>query len=133
MARTINGNLTGKAASTARRELNEQIEEMNIPNSDYWKTRLDNAMEVITSRPELEEVWDSDLVPDHTDYMTHALLAEKIVSGELQPICNTLPGRPVMSTMEPRVHKTWRSAMEQRDRDFNRRYFNNPDGNPEFK
>lgn len=28
---------------------------------------------------------------------------------------------------------TWKQAMEKRERDFNRRYYNNPDGKPEFK
>lgn len=28
---------------------------------------------------------------------------------------------------------TWKQAMEKRERDFNLRYYNNPDGKPEFK
>ena len=33
---------------------------------------------------------------------------------------------------EPIAHSTWKSAMEQRDRDFNRRYYNNDEGKPEW-
>ena len=33
---------------------------------------------------------------------------------------------------EPIAHSTWKSAMEQRDRNFNRRYYNNDEGKPEW-
>jgi hypothetical protein len=39
---------------------------------------------------------------------------------------------PKVASFLPRV-VTWQTAMEQRDRDFNRRYYNNPDGKPEWK
>lgn len=52
-------------------------------NHLYWRNRLTRAMEIILAHPEMEAVWDSDLVPDHTTYKAHALLAEQIVRGEL--------------------------------------------------
>jgi len=58
----------------------------NHVNSDYWKDRLYNAMQIITKNPNMEKVWDSEIVPVRASVMLHALLAEKIVSGDLSKV-----------------------------------------------
>lgn len=58
-------------------------ENPNHPNSLYWIKRLDTAMDVILDNPEMEKFWNSPVIPDTAHVMVHALLAEKIVSGEI--------------------------------------------------
>lgn len=53
-------------------------------NSMHWYQRLNDAMTIIVQNPEMLSVWDSEIIPDRAYVMVHALLAEKIVSGELQ-------------------------------------------------
>jgi hypothetical protein len=53
------------------------------PNSLEWRKRRDDALSIIIRNPAMEAIWDSDIVPDNATYMVHALLAEKIVAGEI--------------------------------------------------
>jgi hypothetical protein len=55
----------------------------NHRNSDYWVARRTAAMQIILAHPEMEAIWDSEIVPMIAPVMVHALLAEKIVSGEI--------------------------------------------------
>ena len=64
-----------------------------------------------------------------------SIYAELFTLGELLDLCEAqeTARKLLPDNTEPRTHKTWGSAMEQRDRDFNRRYYNNPDGKPKFR
>jgi hypothetical protein len=55
----------------------------NHRNSNYWIARRNAAMRIILAHPEMEAIWDSEIVPMIAPVMVHALLAEKIVSGEI--------------------------------------------------
>jgi hypothetical protein len=55
----------------------------NHRNSDYWVARRTAAMKIILANPDMEAIWDSEIVPMIATVMIHALLAEKIVSGEI--------------------------------------------------
>jgi hypothetical protein len=83
MAITINGKRIGAAAASEKRDIREYVEMVSNPNGEYWKARLQRAFDQIVTNPSLADVWESDLVPAHTTYQEHAILAEKIVSGEL--------------------------------------------------
>lgn len=84
MAVTKNGKRIGAAAASEKRDIREYVAMVSNPNGEYWKTRLQRAFDKIVENPEWADVWDSDLVPQHTTYQDHALLAEKIISGELK-------------------------------------------------
>lgn len=83
MARTINGKMTGRAASTDLRDLRERLSDEANPNSPLWKWRLSQAFAKIRANRYWAEVWDSHLVPEKASYRRHTELANQIIAGEL--------------------------------------------------
>lgn len=84
MARTINGNYTGRAAATELREqrawLFEQQSQAINPNSQYWVARFTTAITELLEHATLEALWDSELVPDNATYKRHCQMAEALLS-----------------------------------------------------
>ena len=78
-----NGMRIGMARHYELRDQRDYVQEISDPNSLHWKIRLNKAFEVICADEQLADIWESELVPDHTSFQEHALLAESIVRGEL--------------------------------------------------